>query len=215
MPEFPVIVAHSGPLEGQLWVLSDQITVGREDDCDIAIPDRQVSRHHAIFRFTHNGSTIEDLGSKNGTFVNSQRIIEPTKLMEGDEIKVSFVQTFLYLSSDATLPLNELPPELQFAFSLRLDESSKRVWARGIELDPPLSSQQFTLLLRLYKQVGEVVSRESLIQEIWGPEAQWVTEQAFDALVRRLRDRLNQIDPGYDYVVTVRGHGLRLENQPH
>jgi len=50
MIEFPVIVAHSGPLEGQLWVLSDQITVGREDDCDITIPDRQVSRHHAIFR---------------------------------------------------------------------------------------------------------------------------------------------------------------------
>jgi hypothetical protein len=215
MVEFPVIVAHSGPLEGQLWVLSDQITVGREEDCDITIPDRQVSRHHAIFRFTPAGSTVEDLGSKNGTFVNSQRITEPVKLKEGDEIKVSFVQTFLYLSSDATLPLNELPPELQFAFNLRLDQSAKRVWVRGVELDPALSSQQFSLLAKLFDQAGEVVSREVLIQAIWGSEATWVTEQAFDALVRRLRDRLNQIDPGFDYIVTVRGHGLRLENQPH
>lgn len=215
MIEFPVIVAHSGPLEGQLWVLSDQITVGREEDCDIPIPNRQVSRHHAIFRFTSSGSSVEDLGSKNGTFVNSQRITEPVKLMEGDEIKVSFVQTFLYLSSDATLPLSELPPELHFAFNLRLDESAKRVWVKGIELDPALSSQQFSLLENLYSQAGEVVSRETLIQAIWGSEAQWVTEQAFDALVRRLRDRLEQIDPGYDYIVTVRGHGLRLENQPH
>lgn len=215
MVELPVIVAHSGPLEGQLWVLSDQIAVGREEDCDITIPDRQVSRHHAIFRFTSAGSTVEDLGSKNGTFVNSQRITEPVKLKEGDEIKVSFVQTFLYLSSDATLPLNELPPELQFAFNLRLDRSAKRVWVRGVELDPALSSQQFSLLAKLFDQASEVVSREVLIQAIWGSEAQWVTEQAFDALVRRLRDRLNQIDPGFDYIVTVRGHGLRLENQPH
>ncbi|NLW72564.1 MAG: FHA domain-containing protein [Chloroflexi bacterium] len=215
MNEFPVIVAHSGPLEGQLWVLSDQISVGREEDCDVTIPDRQVSRHHALFRFTSSGSTLEDLGSKNGTFLNGQRVTEPVRLTEGDEIKVSFVQTFLYLSSDATLPLSELPPEMQFAFNLRMDESSKRVWVRGVELDPPLSNQQFSLLSRLFEQAGEVVSREELIRSVWGGEAQWVTEQAFDALVRRLRERLNQLDPGYDYIVTVRGHGLRLENSPH
>lgn len=215
MNEFPVIVAHSGPLEGQLWVLSDQISVGREEDCDVTIPDRQVSRHHALFRLTSSGSTLEDLGSKNGTFLNGQRVTEPVRLTEGDEIKVSFVQTFLYLSSDATLPLSELPPEMQFAFNLRMDESSKRVWVRGVELDPALSNQQFSLLSRLFEQAGEVVSREELIRAVWGDEAQWVTEQAFDALVRRLRERLNQLDPGYDYIVTVRGHGLRLENSPH
>lgn len=215
MTEFPVIVAHNGPLEGQLWVLSDEITVGREEDCDISIPDRQVSRHHAIFRFTPNGSFVEDLESKNGTFLNGRRLSEPSRLVEGDEVKVSFVQTFLYLSSDATLPLNELPPELQFAFNLRMDESTKKVWVKGVELDPPLSAQQFSLLAKLYTQAGEVVSRERLIQEVWGQEAQWVTEQAFDALVRRLRERLNQKDPDYDYIVTVRGHGLRLENHPH
>jgi DNA-binding response OmpR family regulator len=50
---------------------------------------------------------------------------------------------------------------------------------------------------------------------VWGKETPWVTEQAFDALVRRLRERINQIDPDYDYIVTVRGHGLRLVNNPH
>ena len=37
-------------------------------------------------------------------------------------------------------------------------------------------------------------------------------DQALDALIRRLRDRLAEADPGHEYVVTVRGHGLRLEN---
>jgi DNA-binding response OmpR family regulator len=41
-----------------------------------------------------------------------------------------------------------------------------------------------------------------------------VSEQALDALVRRLRDRLAEIDPIHNYIITVRGHGLRLENPP-
>jgi len=32
--------------------------------------------------------------------------------------------------------------------------------------------------------------------------------------VRRLRDRLAEIDPNYEYIVTVRGHGFRLDNPP-
>ena len=43
-------------------------------------------------------------------------------------------------------------------------------------------------------------------------EASGVSEQALDALVRRLRTRLQEFDPKHDYIVTVRGYGLRLEN---
>jgi DNA-binding response OmpR family regulator len=45
-------------------------------------------------------------------------------------------------------------------------------------------------------------------------EAYEVSEQALDALVRRLRDRIANIDPEHNYIVTVRGHGLRLDNPP-
>jgi len=41
-----------------------------------------------------------------------------------------------------------------------------------------------------------------------------ISEQALDALIRRLRDRLAGIDPTHAFVVTVRGHGLRLDNPP-
>ncbi|MFZ4813533.1 MAG: winged helix-turn-helix domain-containing protein, partial [Phototrophicaceae bacterium] len=37
-----------------------------------------------------------------------------------------------------------------------------------------------------------------------------VSEQAIDALVRRLRDRLAEVDPDTQYIVTMRGHGFRL-----
>ncbi|HPL81713.1 MAG TPA: helix-turn-helix domain-containing protein [Anaerolineaceae bacterium] len=59
------------------------------------------------------------------------------------------------------------------------------------------------------------MSREDLINAVWEEDTRWVTEQAFDALVRRLRDRLAQLDSDYDYIVTVRGHGLRFQNDPH
>ena len=77
------------------------------------------------------------------------------------------------------------------------------------------AKNQFNLLALLYENSGEVVSREALIEAVWEEDTRWVTEQAFDALLRRLRDRLDQIDPDYDYIVTVRGHGLRLQNEPH
>ncbi len=41
-----------------------------------------------------------------------------------------------------------------------------------------------------------------------------ISEQALDALVRRLRDRIAHVDSSHEYIVTVRGHGLRLENPP-
>ncbi len=213
--EFAVLLAQSGPLSGQQWPVSGTLTIGRDESCDVAIPDRQVSRQHARLSLRDNAVFLEDLNSKNGTYLNGQLLTGPTQLRESDEIRVAFAQTFQFLSSDATLPVGELPGEYLRAFTLQLDETARRVWVRGVEITPPLSAQQFSLLNALYAKSGEVVSLEELIRAVWGDETPWVTEQAFDALVRRLRDRINQIDPDYNYLVTVRGHGLRLENRPH
>ncbi len=213
--EDAILIANNGPLNGQQWIIDGTLVIGRDADCDIVIPDRQVSRQHARITKGNNGVILEDLGSKNGTFLNNQVLSEPVRLVEADEIAIALTQTFLFLSSDATMPLSDLPPELSQVFRLRLDEGSRRVWVRGVELEPALSNQQFVLLAYLYARPGEVVSREALIQAVWEEDTRWVTEQAFDALVRRLRERLSQLDPDYDYIVTVRGHGLRFQNEAH
>lgn len=58
-----------------------------------------------------------------------------------------------------------------------------------------------------------MVSRPDLVMAVWGEgQAFDISEQALDALVRRLRDRIASVDPTHEYIVTVRGHGLRLEN---
>jgi hypothetical protein len=212
--DHPVIIAQAGPLNGRRWVLTDDILIGREATCQVVIVDRQVSRFHARLILGEDGVMLEDMSSKNGTFVNGQRLVEPVKLNDGDTVQIALIQFFTFLSSDATVALegSPLPIEERQPEGLTLDERSRRVWVNQQEMLPPLSVPQFTLLQVLYERKDQVVSRQELVEAIWGDQqAEGVSEQAVDALVRRLRDRLAAIDPRHNYIVTVRGHGLRLE----
>jgi hypothetical protein len=211
--EFPLLIAQSGPLEGQRWKIKTDLILGRNSSCDIVIPMRQVSRQHARVFSKQDKVQVEDLDSKNGTFVNGVLIKEPAPLEDGDELQISLAQHFVFLSSDATMPLEDLPLKMQKR-RLRVDAGARRVWVMEEEVDPPLSASQFNLLYMLYNQTGEVVSRSEIISSVWGEAAEGVTEQALDALVRRLRDRLAELDPSWEYIVTVRGHGLRFDNPP-
>jgi pSer/pThr/pTyr-binding forkhead associated (FHA) protein len=67
------------------------IRIGRESTNDVIVPDHftQVSRHHAEIHVGDDGSwTLVDLGSHNGTFVNGQRINQPTKINPAWEIRL-------------------------------------------------------------------------------------------------------------------------------
>jgi hypothetical protein len=217
--ELPTLVAQEGPLNGQRWMLKDATVVGREGNCDIIIPDRQVSRFHARFTPSPEGMLLEDLSSKNGTHCNGVQVVEPQILQDGDIIQIALAQNFLFVSSDATLPLNSVSSQEIFEgnelFRLKLDKRSHRVWILDREIDPPLSVAQFYLLELLYDRQGKVVPRDELIKHVWSEEeAVGVSEQALDALIRRLRDRLASLDSNHNYIVTIRGHGLRLDNPP-
>ena len=214
----PVLVGQSGPLSGQRWMVRDSLVVGRDAGCDVMIPSRQVSRNHARLLVTGDGTSIEDLGSKNGTHLNGETLSEAEILNDGDVIQIAFAQQFIFLSSDATMPLDMgdlegmVPPQEGL---LKLEKGSRQVWIREQELLPPLSASQFQLLEMLYENQDRVIARKDIIAEIWGADnAVEVSEQALDALVRRLRDRLATIEPSHPFIVTIRGHGLRLDNPP-
>lgn len=64
-------------------------SVGRMPDNDVVITDGSVSRRHcAIVVHSHRGCELHDTASKNGTFVNGRRIHGPTRLRNGDEIRM-------------------------------------------------------------------------------------------------------------------------------
>jgi len=96
---------------------------------------------------------------------------------------------------------------------LKIDLKSRRVWILDKEVVPHLSAPQFRLLEVLYQQPGKVFTRQEIIKNVWeDEEAEGITDQALDALIRRLRDRIAKLDPEHSYIQTVRGHGIRLDN---
>ena len=68
------------------------VAVGRADDADLRLTGSpSLSRHHATFRFSGDRATLEDAGSRNGTFVNGRRIERAVELASGDRIQLGGV----------------------------------------------------------------------------------------------------------------------------
>jgi len=214
MNDTAVLIAREGQLTGERWQIdTKEFVIGRGADCQIMLPERQVSRYHAKIVRENGRYVLHDLDSKNGTHLNGVQVKGSSPIRDGDEIQIALCVKLLFIGTDATIPLTV--EEIEPKGNLELDFQQRAVTMGGIVLDPPLSLAQFRLLETLYKVKGAVVDRDSIVDVVWpGTGGMGVTEQAIDALVRRLRDRLTEIDE-YEYVVTVRGHGFRLDNEPH
>lgn len=212
MEDVAIVIVKEGPERGRRWPLErDRIVIGRSPQADVCIPDRRISSNHAEISRRDGRYYLRDLGSKNGTYVNGQLLDSECALRDGDEIHLALVVTLTFVDAGRTVPLifgGTLEP------GLKLDPQSRRVWVSGCELEPPLSQAQFRLLQLLVEADGAVCSRDEVMAAVWPGEAEeGITEQAIDALVRRLRERLAEVDPDHSYVLTVRGHGFRLEQK--
>jgi pSer/pThr/pTyr-binding forkhead associated (FHA) protein len=75
--------------EGQTYDLDDELTIGRSPGCGVPTPDDiYTSTLHARL-FRHNEQLwVEDLGSTNGTYVNSEKILKAQRLGKGDVLQV-------------------------------------------------------------------------------------------------------------------------------
>lgn len=212
--ERPILIIHDDRYKDQQWTLArDSIVVGRGEECDLVVAERQVSRQHIRVFKEDDAYFVEDLESRNGTWVNGQQLKGVRRLYDGDKIDLAMAVHLEFIGSGATAPLAfEVPINLSGG-RLRLDRDARRIFLNDSEIDPPLSPPQYRLIELLYNNAGRICTRDQVIETVW-PEAmgEGVSEQAIDALVRRLRDRLAEIDPDWQYIITVRGHGFRLNN---
>lgn len=89
MDQVPQLVATSGPLKGRRFPVTEAgISLGREDTCDVVIPDQNVSREHARL-LLHNGTVwVQDSGSRNGVFVNQKRVMKHRAIGPGDMVTI-------------------------------------------------------------------------------------------------------------------------------
>ena len=201
-------------LTSERWerpLVEETLRIGRDEACELALSDRQVSRHHATLFRQGSAYFLRDEHSRNGTFINDELVSGARRLEDGDEIGIASRYRIIFVGSESTAPLYRGGPLRRGVY---VDRASHRVWVDGIEVTPPLSAPQYLLLALLYERVGCVVSRDEIIEAVWPDEAaEGITDQAIDALVRRLRQRLAATGSTFQYLETVRDQGFRL-NQP-
>jgi pSer/pThr/pTyr-binding forkhead associated (FHA) protein len=87
VPELSLEIVE-GTGAGELVALTGPVTIGRSRDAGLVLADELVSRRHALVTPTGPGAVVEDLGSRNGTFVNGQDIHGPTHLEPGDQLQL-------------------------------------------------------------------------------------------------------------------------------
>lgn len=100
------LVMRSGPNAGQVYPLEkNELLIGRDLTNDIIVNDPEVSRRHLRVFLQGNQYGIEDLGSTNGSFVNSQRLAGPYILHPGDFLTLGERINFVYevVDTDATV----------------------------------------------------------------------------------------------------------------
>jgi pSer/pThr/pTyr-binding forkhead associated (FHA) protein len=97
---------REGPDAGHEWHAAEELVVGRAGDADVILADPTVSRRHACVSPEGETAVVEDLGSSNGTFVNGERVGDPSRAAEGDEIQVgdSVLEVRIGPTETQTLP---------------------------------------------------------------------------------------------------------------
>ncbi|OGQ04032.1 MAG: hypothetical protein A2W61_08195 [Deltaproteobacteria bacterium RIFCSPLOWO2_01_44_7] len=94
------ILFLSGPLVGKLQQLKEGETIlGRAEDIDVSINDSRISRKHLSVKVVSGETTLTDLGSTNGTFVNGKRM-QSQILKDGDKVQISSSTIFKFAYQD-------------------------------------------------------------------------------------------------------------------
>jgi pSer/pThr/pTyr-binding forkhead associated (FHA) protein len=104
-----------GPGAGRQLPLDRPVVVGRDAQADVVLDDERVSRRHARITPEAGGAVVEDLDSRNGTFVNREEIHSPVSAAPGDDVLLG--TTVLELRTDAELAtrpsvVRPVPPAL-------------------------------------------------------------------------------------------------------
>ncbi|MDA8342972.1 MAG: FHA domain-containing protein [Actinomycetota bacterium] len=96
-----MLVVKRGPNSGVRFVLDEPVVrAGRHPESDIFLDDITVSRRHAEFTTDDGVTTVRDVGSLNGTYVNRERI-EEARLASGDEVQIGkFKLVFLVATGE-------------------------------------------------------------------------------------------------------------------
>lgn len=89
----------------EIAVKTLQFVIGRAEECSLRVNSEAISRQHCVISFDGHEVRIRDLGSRNGTFVNGERLEAPRRLVMGDQLRVGpmeFLVTHAFVPQAST-----------------------------------------------------------------------------------------------------------------
>jgi len=151
---FYVYVTAPG-MPAQKFLLDRPVTsIGRSSMNDLPVPDKMLSRQHArIVRDSNGGLSVEDLGSRNGTFLNGERLVSIQPLKPGDRITVGGVT--LKIESESTTRVR-IEAQEEEALDNTILKASAELLRKHTETDPRLPAEQLSKLVESLRVVNEL-----------------------------------------------------------
>ncbi len=149
----------------------DRVTVGRAEGCNLVLSDRRISGLHAILERLGDSWCVRDLGSRNGTFLNGERVVTERVLRPGDELRLG--QTRVLYRAEAT---------------------RDRTATEGAAAPPRLTTREHDVLVALCRPVaaGSLLTEPASVAEIAGELV--VTESAVKKHLANLYDKFGLYD---------------------
>ena len=198
----------------KFYMNTEEFGVGRSVSNDLVIDSPKISRSHLkILAGQDDSFHVQDLGSANGTMLNGKALekLKEYHLRASGELQLAGILHIKFTDSGATF----VAPETLTVFGLSLSHADRNVWLQGRETDGfKLSNSEYKFLSLLMERYPDHVSHVDLTQAIWeyvsnDPEDEKRSRDALFNIAKRLRERLQIVDPDYEYIETVRKWGER------
>lgn len=162
-------------LDREIDLPHGEFVIGRAPACQLCIDDPVVSRRHARIRVSLEGATLEDVGSRNGLFLNGAPVRQPTPLARGDRLRIGDIEmTIICLTDEVNDTQDALAPVV---VRIPIGDSSG---AAGGLLESTQSSTGSSWLLL------EVADKSLAMGRI--DDAEWIVSKFAEDIDQRLRD---------------------------
>jgi hypothetical protein len=223
------IIVKSGNAEdiGKTFTLNKPVVVvGRltsQNKPDIELNDEVVSRRHVEILQKDDKYWVKDLGSTNGTMLNDDRIITGNlyELKHNSKIGLGLEGTsahiiLVFKESEGTSIIHqkEVPTgkhgKVLLVTWLNIEEGKKEALIDGKQ--KKLSKKEYELLLFLYKNAGNVCSRDEIIEAVW-PESKdpsAISDATIDQLIHRLREKVEPDPAKPSRIISKKAFGYML-----
>ncbi len=158
---------------------SKPIIIGRHPECDVQIDDGSVSRHHAQITEEKGNFYVQDLNSRNGTYLNNNIVDQPTRLYDGSEIRICDVRFVFYLGDEIPKqqPLrNTIDSPSNITSSIIMDDHESSLSTVMSRLDVPSHHQRtggkaspadkLQALIQIIHALGDSVKRDDILNNI-------------------------------------------------